>query len=110
MASPVESPRASAPALRSVPAGDDWAIQAADTVERVVGSIADKTAGPLTTVSRAVVFGLLVAFLGVSALVLFIVGAIRALDAYLPKGVWLAYTVLGGIFTLVGLFVWTRRR
>src|SRR3954462_5455239 len=104
MASSVESSRAGAQ-LRSVPTGDDWAVQAADTVERVVGSIAGKTAGPLTTVSRAVVFGLLVGFLGVTALVLFIVGAVRALDAYLPKGVWLASLVLGGIFSLLGLLL-----
>jgi hypothetical protein len=89
---------------------DDWAVQAADTVERVVDSIRGKTTGPITTVARALVFGLLAAILGITALVLLIVGMVRAIDVYLPEDVWAAYALTGGIFFLVGLFLWTRRR
>ena len=91
-----------APALTG---GSDWTVQAADTVERVVGRIRDKTAVPLTTVARALVFGLLAAVMGVAALVLVAVASVRALDRYLPGAVWSAHLVVGGIFTVAGGFL-----
>lgn len=88
-----------APAATDSP---DWTVQAADTVERVVGTIRDKTAMPLITVARAVVFGLVAGVMGVSALVLVAIGLVRALDAYVPQEVWSAHLIVGGIFTLAG--------
>ena len=83
--------------------GDDWTVQAADTIERVVAGIRDKTAVPLTTVARALVYGLLVAVMGLSVLILVIIGAVRALNAYVTQGeVWASYLLIGGIFTLGG--------
>ncbi len=82
--------------------GQDWTVQAADTVERVVGAVRDKTALPLTTVARGLVFGLVVAVMGVSILALVAVGVVRALDAYLPGNVWAAHLVVGGIFCAGG--------
>jgi hypothetical protein len=102
------------PSVRGVDAGDDWAVQAADTVDRVVTSIADKTAGPLTTVARGLVFGLLAGILGVAILVLLAASLVRVLDVYLAdkaldEQVWVAHLVVGGIFTLAGLFAWSKR-
>jgi hypothetical protein len=84
----------------------DWTVQAADTVERVVGSIRDKTALPLTTIARALVFGLLAGIMGVAAIVLVVAALVRGLDLLTGDGnVWIAYLALGGIFTLAGLFL-----
>src|SRR5688500_851271 len=88
----------------------DWTVQAADTIDRVVGSIRDKTAVPLTTVARALVYGLLAAVIGTAALVLFITGVIRVLDTVLPRGVWLPDLILGTLFTLVGFVLWRKRK
>lgn len=82
--------------------GSDWTVQAADTVERVVGGIRDKTTVPLTTVARALVYGLLAAVMGTSVLVLLCIAVVRALDAYLPGEVWSAHLLIGGIFTVAG--------
>ncbi|MGH9164502.1 MAG: hypothetical protein ACRDZW_03175 [Acidimicrobiales bacterium] len=82
--------------------GRDWTAQAADTVERLVVGLRDKTAVPLATVARAVVYGLLAAVMGATALILAVAGLVRALDAYLPGQVWSAYAVLGGISTVLG--------
>ena len=88
------------------PAGQDWTVQAADTVERVVGAVRDKTTVPLTTVARALVFGLLAAVLGTATLVFLTIGLVRALDVYTGDGrVWIAHGSIGGIFTLAGLFL-----
>ena len=89
---------------------DDWAAQTADTIEQVVGAVRDRTAVPLTAIARTVVYGLFAAFAASMALVLLAIGAVRALDVYLPEDVWAAHLVTGGIFTLAGLFLWARRR
>lgn len=82
--------------------GPDWTVQAADTVERVVAGVRDKTATPLTVVARGLVYGLLAAVMGVATLVLVVVGLVRAVDVYLPGEVWSAHLLVGGIFTVVG--------
>lgn len=87
-------------------AGQDWTVSAADTVERVVGAVRDKTTVPLTTLARALVFGLLAAVLGLATLVFLTIGLVRAVDVYTGDGrVWIAHAGIGGIFTLVGLFL-----
>ncbi len=77
-------------------------MQAADTVERLVSGLRDKTATPLTVVARAIVYGLLAAVMGVATLVLIVVALVRVVDVYLPGEVWSSHLLLGGIFTVVG--------
>ena len=89
--------------------GGDWAAQTADTIERVVGSVRGKTSEPVERVARLVVYGLVAGFLGLTALVLLLVGVVRLLDVYLPGQVWTIYVALGGIFTLTGLLFWRKR-
>lgn len=89
--------------------GGDWAAQTADTIERAVGGVRAKTSEPIERAARILVYGLVAAILGAVALVLLIVAAIRILDAYVPGEVWIPYLVLGGIFTLGGLFMWRKR-
>lgn len=89
-------------------ASADWTVQVADTIESVVGSVRNKTAVPLETVARALVYGIIVVTLGVAAVVLMTILAVRVLDYVLP--VWAAYAVLGGFFTLLGLLLWRKRR
>lgn len=114
MASPVE-PRATS-ATSAMPASparppdapQDWTVQVADTIESVVGSIRDKTTVPAETVARALVYGILVGVMGATALVLLTVGTVRLLDNWLR--IWAVYAILGGLFTLLGLFLWRKRR
>ena len=89
----------------AVPGGTDWSVQAADTIERVVGTLRDKTSVPLTTVARGLVYGLLAAVMGLTALVFVTIALVRGLDIVLPDDVWVAYLLVGGIFTLAGVFL-----
>ena len=57
----------------------NWAADIADTIERVVGTVRDRTTKPLVTASRGLVFGLLAAILGVVALTLLIIAASRGI-------------------------------
>ena len=92
------------------PAGQDWTVQATDRIESVVGTIRDKTVVPVTTVARALVYGIVVGVLSIMALVLVAIAAVRALDTYLPfhsgeshaRSIWVSYGIVGGIFVLIG--------
>ena len=83
-------------------------MQVTDTIESVVGSIRDKTTVPAETVARGLVYGILIGVMGVAALVLLTVGLVRLLDNWLR--IWAIYGILGGLFTLLGLFLWRKRR
>ncbi|MGI8794018.1 MAG: hypothetical protein ACR2H3_12750 [Acidimicrobiales bacterium] len=86
--------------------GGDWPTQVTDTIERVVGQVRDKTTVPLQTVARGVVYGVLIATIGLMALAFVAIAAIRMLEVYLPVGgVWLPYAIVGGLFSLVGAFL-----
>jgi cell division protein FtsX len=94
----------------------NWAADLADTVERVVGNVRNRATTPVVHVTRGIVFGLLGAFLGVAAIILFLVGVTRGLQALLdlfvspPQAVYLSYLIIGGILCLVGLLVLMRRQ
>src|SRR3990172_8544198 len=87
---------------------DDWPKQAADTIERVVGAVRDKTVVPAQKATKAVVYGLLASFFIVTALTLLVIGGFRGL-VILTGEVWAAYGICGGILVLAGVFCWSRR-
>jgi hypothetical protein len=93
----------------------NWAADLADTIERVVGRVRERTTKPLVTASRGVVFGLLAGILGVTAVVLLIIIGTRATQALLDiwfrheMSVYLSYFIIGGIICLGGLFVLSKR-
>ena len=88
----------------------EWPAQAADRVVELVDQVRAKTTGPAITAARAVVFGMLAAILGIAAMVLLAAGLVRFIDAYVPGEVWSAHLIVGGVFVLVGAFLWTKRR
>lgn len=91
------------------PSGDDWAAEVTDRVEKLVESVRAKTSDRLVGFARLLVFGLLAAFMGVTALVLLVIAAVRVLDVVIPRGVWLPDLILGAIFVAVGAFLWSKR-
>ncbi len=97
------------------PSERDWPAQAADTIERVLGSVRDKTTGPALTGARAVVYGTFAALVGTACLVVLIIAAVRLLNSYLPDAVfgeshmWASYLILGLVFVIAGGVLWGRR-
>jgi len=87
---------------------EDWAAQATDTVEQVVGLIRDRTVVPAKTASRAIVFGLLTAFFIATAVVLVVIAFFRGVFIITGR-VWGAYFIVGGILILAGAFCWVMR-
>lgn len=88
----------------------DWTVKSADTVDAIVGLVRDKAVVPVTTAMRWIVYGLLAAIVGTMSLVLLAAGTVRGLDVATGAGrVWIAHLITGGIFTLGGLFLWSKR-
>jgi uncharacterized membrane protein YqjE len=86
----------------------DWTTDAVDTLENVIATVRDKTVLPAQKATKAVVFGLLVAFFVGTAFVMLGIALFRVL-VVLTGEVWASYLILGGIFVLAGAFCWTLR-
>lgn len=86
----------------------DWPAQATETIVTQVGNIRDKTTGPVLTGVRYAVYAAFALGLGTVALVIFVIGAVRALNNYLPDSVfgethtWAAHSILGAILFTIG--------
>lgn len=85
----------------------EWPAQAADAVVGLVDTVRDRTIGPIQTVARGIVYGLVISILAVLVLVLVLVGSFRLLDNWLPT--WAVYLILGSISTALGLITWAKR-
>jgi hypothetical protein len=108
--------RAAAPAPTATGAPDgDWPAQAADTIERLVGTVRDKTTGPAITAARWVVYGTFALLVGLVVGVLLAIAFVRVLDVYLPDAwvgedhTWAAHLIVGLVFSVVGMLLWSRR-
>jgi len=92
-------------------APDDWAHQLTVKVDEVVSIVRDKTVLPVSRIVKYLILALLAAGVGVLLAVLFSVGIIRVLDTEVfHKRVWASYLIVGGIFSLGGLLLSTKRR
>ena len=89
---------------------DEWPTKAADLVDLVVDTIRDRVVRPIILVGRTIVFGLLIGALVTVVAVVVAVAVLRLLDVYaFANHVWASYTVLGALFTVVGLWAWAKR-
>ncbi len=93
----------------------NWASSLADNIERVVGSVRDKTTKPLLVAYRGIVFGVIGVIGGGAALVLFTIFLTRGLQAIIEwplnhrDAVWVSYLATGVVFALVGALLMRKR-
>ncbi len=88
-----------------------WPDQATDLIVSVVGTVRDKTVGPAMTIARAIVYGLFAAIIGIAALVLGTIFAVRIITVYMPgQRVWIAEIGFGVLFGIVALALWAKAR
>jgi hypothetical protein len=89
----------------------DWTDQATETIESVVLSVKEKTT-LITTIARGVVYGLVIAALGVVMLLVLIMALVRLAASYIPSGeqyLWAVYLALGILSCAGGLVCWSKR-
>lgn len=93
----------------------DWPAQAADTIERVVQGVRDKTTGPAINAARWVVAGLFGLLVGTTVVILVVIALVRFVDVYLPDSVfgeqhmWVAYALVGLPLVIAGLLMMRQR-
>jgi pheromone shutdown protein TraB len=85
----------------------DWATQIVDGLEGFVTTVRSKTTEPVQKAAKYLVFGFMGLGVGLMLFFLLVIGFVRFLDWFLP--VWAAYLLLGGMFSLAGMLVWSRR-
>jgi len=83
----------------------DRALGAVDTV---VATVNDKAIRPAIVAARGIVFGVVIAVVGIAVLVLFCVGFIRV-TTIAGHRIWASYLGLGIIFSIVGAVLYSRR-
>ena len=87
----------------------DWTNDAADAIDRSIALVRERTVEPAQAITRVVVYGLLAGIILGPALVLSAIGAFRGLVLLEQGYVWAAWCTMGGIFVLVGAFLWSKR-
>lgn len=110
--------RSSATALPSATSesNDDWPSTLTATLVGYVDTVKGATTGKALVASRMVVYFVPIALIGVVLAILLLIMAVRLLvvaTGYLPfvdtGNPWLAYLILGSIFTLVGAVLWRKK-
>jgi hypothetical protein len=87
---------------------DALSARALDTIDTVVATVNDKAVRPAIVASRGIVFGVVIAVVGVVVIVMFCVGFIRLTTVYGHR-IWASYLVLGLLFSAVGAILYSRR-
>ena len=87
---------------------DALSARALDTIDSVVATVNDKAVRPAIVAARGIVFGVVIAVVGLTVVVMFCIGFIRV-STILGHRVWASYMVLGLIFSLAGAFLYSRR-
>ena len=88
----------------------DLPTRGANLVDALVELLRDKTVRPLTLVTRAVVFGVIVLAASVVTVALLSIASIRLLTVYAFHGrVWLSDLVVGAVFVAAGIVAWSKR-
>lgn len=94
----------------------NWATDFTQTIVESIDKVRNRTTKPIVMIARGLVFGLLIAFLGVMALVLLMVGLSRGLISLLEwpfdhdSAVWLSHLIVGSLLVLLGAILMIKRQ
>ena len=89
--------------------GRDWTTDLLDRLDHYIDVVRSNTTDRLVRIARLLIFGLIAVIVGTMAGVVALIALVRILDVLLPREVWLPYVILGAIFLVVGLFLWSKR-
>lgn len=93
----------------------NWATEVSDQITTFVGNVRDKTANNAAKIVRGLVLAMLALFLAVAIVVLLLVMLTRLMQSVLDiwfawdKAVYLSYFIIGGLFTVVGALLLSKR-
>jgi len=88
--------------------GDALSARALDTIDTLVATVNDRAVRPAVVAARSIVFGIVIAVIGLTVVIMFCIGFIR-LTTIAGHRIWASYIVLGLIFSAVGAVLYARR-
>ena len=88
--------------------GDALSARALDTIDTVVATVNDRAVRPAVVAARSIVFGIVIAVIGLTVVIMFCIGFIR-LTTIAGHRIWASYIVLGLIFSAIGAVLYARR-
>jgi hypothetical protein len=86
---------------------NDFPTQIADFLENTAGKIRSMTVDRVAGWAKWTGVGIVVTLLGLVLLIFLVVGLVRLLAGLV--GMQWAYTIIGGLFVLLGMFLWRLR-
>lgn len=86
---------------------DDFPVKLAELLESVAGKARALTVDRVGQWTKMAALGLVATTLGLLALLFLLIGLFRLLSSVI--GVTPSYAALGGIFLVVGAFLWVKR-
>ncbi len=87
-----------------------WQDRFADKLEELLKTVDSKALRPMKLIVSIVVYGILIMTSLILTCALLSISGLRIIDVYLvPSQVWIGYLAIGGIFTLLGLLIWSKR-
>ena len=91
-------------------ADPDWTDQVTDLIVDSVDKVRARTTGPILQGAKGAVYAIVAMVLTLPVMVLGLIGVVRGLNYVIPGDVWITYAVLGIIFLLAGVLLWSRRK
>ncbi len=86
---------------------DDFPTKIADFLEETAAKVRSMTVDRLASAAKWTGVGIVAALLGFALLIFLVVGLVRLLEGLV--GMQWAYTIIGGLFVVVGMFLWRLR-
>jgi hypothetical protein len=87
---------------------NDYPAQIADLLENTAAKVRTMTVDRFAGWAKWAGVGIVAAFLGSVAMIFLTVGLVRLLAGLV--GMQWAYTIIGGLFVVIGMFLWRLRR
>ena len=87
---------------------DDFPAKIADLLESVATRVRAMTVDRIEGVAKWTAVGLVLALIGLLVTIFLLVGLFRLLGELI--GFELSYAVFGGLFVILGMFLWSKRR
>jgi predicted membrane channel-forming protein YqfA (hemolysin III family) len=89
---------------------EDFPTKIADLLETFATRVRSMTVDKLAGAARWTAASLVLIVLFMALFVFLIIALVRILDGLLPGDVGWVYVLLGGLFLLLGAFLWSRRK
>ena len=94
-----------------------WAPDLADTIEKYVGLVRDKTTAKAIVVVRAIVFGFIIGVAAIITSILAVILGTKLLQRLLtiggymdhPTSVWVSYLIMGALLCILGAWCMHKR-